>query len=189
MTKWSFIEGCRDPKAVAILLRAGLERMTDEAERALKDALYVLSDVVREKIVEAGGGAIEAEVARGLRDYALKVGGREQLAIEAFANAIESIPKILAENAGLEIIDIITKLRSSHEKPDGRFLGVDVFSGKIINMYEAGVIEPLVVKEHAIKSAVDAAIMILRMDDVIASSKTSDGRVSEEEGFKENELA
>lgn len=184
-----FIEGCRDPKAVAILLRAGLERMMDEAERALKDALYVLSDVVREGRVVAGGGAIEAEVARGLREYALKVGGREQLAVEAFANAIESIPKILAENAGLELIDIIAELRAGHEKPGGRFLGVDVFSGRIIDMCEAGVIEPLIVKEHAIKSAIDAVTMILRIDDVIASSKTSGGRKGVEEEPNESELA
>jgi len=169
--KMIFIEGCRDPKAVAILVRAGLERMADETERSLRDALFVLSDVVKKNLIVAGGGAVEIEIARGLRAYAPKIGGREQLAIEAFAEAVESIPRILAENAGLEPIDILVNLRAEHEKADGRFLGVDVFSGKLINMYEAGVIEPLLVKEHAIKSAVDAAIMILRIDDVIAASK------------------
>ena len=169
--KMVFIEGCRDPKAVTILVRAGLERMADETERALRDALFVLSDVVKKNLIVAGGGAVEIEIARGLRAYAPKIGGREQLAIEAFAEAVESIPRILAENAGLEPIDILVNLRAEHEKADGRFLGVDVFSGKLINMHEAGVIEPLLVKEHAIKSAVDAAIMILRIDDVIAASK------------------
>ena len=169
--KMIFIEGCRDPKAVAILVRAGLERMADETERSLRDALFVLSDVVKKNLIVAGGGAVEIEIARGLRAYAPKIGGREQLAIEAFAEAVESIPRILAENAGLEPIDILVNLRAEHEKADGRFLGVDVFSGKLINMYEAGVIEPLLVKEHAIKSAVDATIMILRIDDVIAASK------------------
>jgi len=172
-----FVEGCRDPKAVAILVRAGLERMANEAERALRDALMVLSDVVRKNLIVAGGGAVEAEIAKELRIYVPKIGGREQLALEAFAEAIESIPKILAENAGLEPIDILVSLKAGHEKTDGRFLGVDVFSGKIVDMYKMGVIEPLLVKEHAIKSAVDAATMILRIDDVIAASKIrSEGR-------------
>ena len=182
-----FVEGCRDPKAVAILVRAGLERMANEAERALRDALMVLSDVVRKNLIVAGGGAVEAEIAKELRIYVPKIGGREQLALEAFAEAIESIPKILAENAGLEPIDILVSLKAGHEKTDGRFLGVDVFSGKIVDMYKMGVIEPLLVKEHAIKSAVDAATMILRIDDVIAASKIrSEGR--EEKSINREEI-
>jgi len=177
-----FIEGCKDPKAIAILVRAGLERMVDEAERALRDALLVLSDVVRKNLIVAGGGAVEAEIARELRAYALKIGGREQLAIEAFAKAIESIPKTLAENAGLDPVDIMVNLRAEHEKSGGVFLGVDVFSGELADMYKMGVIEPLLVKEHAIKSAVEAATMILRIDDVMAAAKIK-GEGGREESF------
>jgi thermosome len=169
--KMVFIEGCKDPRSVSILIRAGLERMVDEAERAMHDALSVVADVFRKNNVVAGGGAAEAEVAKELRDYALKVGGREQLAVDAFAESLEAIPKTLAENAGLEQIDILVALRTAHEKPKGQYMGVDVFTGKVANMYELGVIEPLSVKEQAIKSAAESACMILRIDDVIAATK------------------
>ncbi|MBS7639559.1 MAG: thermosome subunit beta [Candidatus Bathyarchaeia archaeon] len=169
--KMVFIEGCKDPRSVSILIRAGLERMVDEAERAMHDALSVVSDVIEKNKIVPGGGAIEAELAKELRKYAAQIGGREQLAIEAFAEALEIIPKTLAENAGLEPIDIMVELRAAHEKPDGYTYGVDVFSGKIMNMLEKGVVEPLVVKEQAIKSATEAASMILRIDDVIAAAK------------------
>jgi len=169
--KMIFVEGCKDPRSVAILIRAGLERMVDEAERAMQDALSVVSDVIENNKIVPGGGAVEAEIAKELRSYATKVGGREQLAIEAFADSIEVIPKTLAENAGLEPIDIMVELRSSHEKLDGKNMGVNVFTGKIDNMLENGVVEPLVVKEQAVKSAAESASMILRIDDVIAASK------------------
>ena len=169
--KMIFVEKCKDPRSVAVLIRAGLERMVDEAERAMNDALSVVSDVVEYNKIVAGGGAIESEIAKELRDYATKVGGREQLAVEAFADSIEIVPKTLAENAGLEPIDILVGLRSAHEKPRGHLMGVDVFTGKIIDMYENGVIEPLRVKEQAVKSATEAASMILRIDDVIAATK------------------
>jgi len=170
--KMTFVEGCKDPRSVSILIRAGLERMVDEAERAMKDALSVVADVIIKNKIVAGGGAIEAEVAKELRDYAPKVGGREQLAIEAFAEAMEIVPRVLSENAGLEPIDIMVSLRAEHEKPQGHLIGVDVLSGKVANMHEQGVIEPVNVKEQAIKSAAEAASMILRIDDVIAGSKT-----------------
>jgi len=169
--KMVFIEGCKDPKSVSILIRAGLERMVDEAERAMHDALSVVADVFEKNKIVVGGGAVEAEVAKELRKYAVQVGGREQLAIEAFADAVETIPKTLAENAGLEQIDIMVELRSAHEKADGHLMGVDVFEGKVANLWDKGVIEPLSVKEQAIKSAAEAAAMILRIDDVIAASK------------------
>ncbi|MCD6431160.1 TCP-1/cpn60 chaperonin family protein [Candidatus Bathyarchaeota archaeon] len=169
--KMIFVEGCKDPRSVAILIRAGLERMVDEAERAMQDALSVVSDVIENNKIVPGGGAVEAEIAKELRSYATKVGGREQLAIEAFADSIEVIPKALAENAGLEPIDVMVELRSSHEKLDGKNMGVNVFTGKIDNMLENGVVEPLVVKEQAVKSAAESASMILRIDDVIAASK------------------
>jgi len=173
--KMIFVEKCKDPHSVAILIRAGLERMVDEAERAMTDALSVVSDVVENSKIVAGGGAVEIEVAKELRKYANKVGGREQLAIEAFADAMEVIPRALAENAGLEPIDILVSLRQAHDKEDGKFMGINVFTGKIENSVNNGVIEPIVVKEQAIKSAAESASMILRIDDVISSSKPKGG--------------
>ena len=172
--KMIFVEKCEDPRSVALLIRAGLERMVDEAERAIHDALSVVSDVIENNKIVSGGGAAEAEIAKNLRKYATKVGGREQLAIEAFADATEIVPKTLAENAGLDPIDIIVGLRSAHEKTDGQLMGVNVFTGKIENMQKNGVIEPLVVKEQAVKSAAESTSMILRIDDVIAASKPKD---------------
>jgi thermosome len=173
--KMIFVEKCKDPHSVAILIRAGLERMVDEAERALTDALSVVSDVIENSKIVAGGGAAEIEVAKELRSYATKVGGREQLAIEAFADAVEVIPKTLGENAGLEPIDVIVDLRSAHEKADGKHKGINVFTGKVQNSLENGVIEPLVVKEQALKSAAESASMILRIDDVITSKSPKGG--------------
>ncbi|MDH5636544.1 MAG: thermosome subunit beta [Candidatus Bathyarchaeota archaeon] len=169
--KMVFIEKCKDPKSVSVLIRAGLEKMIDEAERAIHDALSVVADVIEHNKVVAGGGAVEAEIAKEIRDYATKVGGREQLAIEAFADSAEAIPKTLAENAGLNTIDILVALRSAHQKKKGYTMGVDVFSGDITNMLEKGVIEPVRVKQQALKSAAEVASMILRIDDVIAATK------------------
>ena len=173
--KMIFVEKCKDPHSVAILIRAGLERMVDEAERAMTDSLSVVSDVVENSKIVAGGGAVEIEVAKELRKYANKVGGREQLAIEAFADAMEVIPRALAENAGLEPIDMLVELRQAHDKEDGKHMGINVFTGKIQNSIDNGVIEPIVVKEQAIKSAAESACMILRIDDVISSSRPKGG--------------
>jgi thermosome len=170
--KMVFVEGCKNPKSVSILIRAGLERMVDEAERVMHDALSVVADVFEKNKIVVGGGAVETEVAKKLREYAVQIGGREQLAVEAFAKSLETIPKTLAENAGLKQIDIMIELRSAHEKPKGHTMGVDVFTGKAVNMYEKGVIDPLSVKEQAIKSAAEASTMILRIDDVISGGKT-----------------
>jgi thermosome len=170
--KLVFVEECRNPKAIAILIRAGLERLVDEAERALNDALSVVVDVVKTSKMVAGGGSIEAELSRRLRNYAATVGGREQLAIEAFADSLEVIPVTLSENAGLDPIDILVALRAAHEAPEGVWTGVNVFTGNVVNMMDDGVVEPLVVKEQAIRSAVEAASMILRIDDVIAAAKS-----------------
>jgi len=181
--KMVFIEKCKDPRSVSVLIRAGLEKMIDEAERAIHDALSVVADVIEHNKVVAGGGAVEAEIAKELRDYATKVGGREQLAIEAFADSAEAIPKTLAENAGLNTIDILVALRSAHQKKKGYTMGVDVFSGDITNMLEKGVIEPVWVKQQALKSATEVASMILRIDDVIAATKPkAEGMPSREEG-------
>ena len=169
--KMVFIQECKDPRSVSILIRAGLERLVDEAERSLKDALSVIADVVHTPKVVTGAGAVEAEVSKRLRDYAAKVGGREQLAIEAFAETLEMIPRTLAENGGLDPIDIMVSLRAAHEKRDGANVGVDVLKGGVKDMKKQGVIEPLRVKEQAIRSAAEAASMILRIDDVIAAAK------------------
>jgi thermosome len=169
--KMVFIQECKDPRAVSILIRAGLERLVDEAERSLKDALSVVADVIHKPKVVTGAGAVEAELAKRLRDYAAKVGGREQLAVEAFAETLEMIPKTLAENGGLDPIDIMVSLRSAHEKKGGVDMGVDVLKGGVKDMKKQGVIEPLRVKEQAVRSAAEAASMILRIDDVIAAAK------------------
>jgi thermosome len=173
--KMIFVEKCKDPHSVAILIRAGLERMVDEAERAMTDALSVVSDVTENNKIVAGGGAAEIEVAKELRKYANKVGGREQLAIEAFANAIEIIPRALTENAGFDPIDVLVELRSTHDKETGKYKGINVFTGKIENSIDSGVIEPVVVKIQAIKSAAESASMILRIDDVIMSKAPKGG--------------
>jgi len=177
--KMIFVEKCRDPHSVAILIRAGLERMVDEAERAMNDALSVVADVIEYNKIVAGGGATEAEIAKVLRSYATKVGGREQLAVEAFADSIEIVPKTLAENAGLESIDILVGLRAAHEKTKGHLMGVNVFTGKIVDIHKKGVVEPLKVKEQAMKSAAEVASMILRIDDVIAATKPKEAKAPE----------
>ncbi|MEM2925892.1 MAG: thermosome subunit beta [Candidatus Bathyarchaeia archaeon] len=169
--KMVFVEGCKEPKAVAILIRGGLERAVDEAERSLHDALCVVADVVKDGRIVYGGGAVEAELAKELKKYAAQLGGREQIAVEAFAEALEAIPSALAENAGLDPLDIIVALRAAHEKPDGVSMGVNVFTGKIEDMKELKVLEPAIVKKAAVSSAVEAAIMILRVDDVVVAAK------------------
>jgi thermosome len=166
-----FVEGCKNPRAVSIMMRAGFERMLDEAERSMQDGIGVLVDVLKENKVVAGGGSIEVELAKQIRDFSTKISGREQLAVEAFAEALEEIPTVLSENAGLDPIDIMVELRASHEKEGGTWFGVNVLSGEVANMMDLGVLEPIIVKEQAIKSAVEATSMILRIDDMIASSK------------------
>ncbi len=168
--KMTFIEGCKNPKSVAVLIRGGTERIVAEAERSIHDALCVGRDVVREPKVVAGGGSPEMEVARALREYAQTLPGREQLAVTSYAEALESIALTLSENAGLDPIDIISELRARHEKGE-HWAGVDVLEGKPKNMEKIGVFEPLAVKKQIIKSATEAATMILKIDDVIASGK------------------
>jgi len=185
--KLVFVEGCKNPRAVSILIRGGLERAVDEAERSLIDALSVVADVIEEPYVLPGGGAPEAEAAKELRKYAAQLGGRIQLAVEAFANAIEVIPRTLAENAGLDPIDMLAELRAAHEKEDGWKHGIDVFNGKVADMVELGVLEPLAVKEQAFKAATEAATLILRIDDVIAASKLESKEKEKKEEEKEEE--
>ena len=172
--KWVFIEGCKNPRSVDIVIRGGTDKVVDEAERSIHDALCVVRDLIQRPCVVAGGGAPEAEVSSRLRKWAEKLSGKEQLAALSFAEALEVIPITLAENAGLDSIDILVELRSRHEKGD-RWAGVDVFEGKVKDMAKLNVYEPLVVKEQIIKSASEVASMILRIDDVIASGKTREG--------------
>jgi chaperonin GroEL (HSP60 family) len=173
--KMVFVEGCNDPRAVAIFIRAGLERMLDEAERTLNDALYVISDIAELPKMVPGGGAIEMELSKAVRDHARQVGGREQLAIDAFSDALEIVPRTLTENAGLDILDTLVELKAAHEKEGGSAMGVNVFKEGIIDMMEQGVVEPMAVKTQAIKSAVEVASMILRIDDVVAASAPEAG--------------
>ena len=172
--KMTFVEQCTNPKSVSIILRGGTEHVVDELERAMNDALRVVGVVVEDKMLVPGGGAPEVELALRLRAYASTVGGREQLAIEAFADAMEIIPKTLAENAGLDQIDSLVALRSAHEK-GMKSAGLDMDTGKPVDMLKLGVVEPLRVKTQAIQSAAEAAVMILRIDDVIASKSGGPG--------------
>jgi thermosome len=167
-----FVSKCKNPKAVSIIIRGGTEHVVDELERAIHDALMVVSVVIKDKKVVAGGGAPEVEVAIQLRKWAAEEIGRSQLAVEAFASAMEVIPRSLAENSGLDPIDMLVALRSAHEAGKTNF-GLDVDAAKPADMVNAGVVEPLRVKTQAINSAAEAAVMILRIDDIIASSRSS----------------
>ncbi|AEG17923.1 thermosome subunit alpha [Methanobacterium paludis] len=172
-----FVEECKDPKAVSIILRGSTKHVAAEIERAVEDAIGVVAATVEDGQVVAGGGAPEIAIAKGLKDYADTISGREQLAVTAFAEALEVIPKTLAENAGLDSIDALVDLRSSQEHSP--YMGLNVFTGDVIDMKVGGVIEPKRVKKQAIRSAAEAAEMILRIDDIIASS--SSGKPSPEE--------
>ncbi len=168
--KMTFIEGCKHPKAVTILIRGGTQRMIAEAERSIHDALCVIKDILQEPRVVAGGGAPELEMANVLKGYAETLPGREQLAVRIYAEALESIPVTLAENAGLDPIDVLSELRSRHEKGE-KWAGLEVLSGKVQDMSKVGVFEPITVKKQIIKSATEAASRILKIDDIIAAGK------------------
>ena len=170
----TFVRECKDPKAVSILIRGGTEHVVEEVERAMEDAIGGVASAIEIGKVVAGGGAPEAKVAKGLREFAQSFSGREQLAILAFAEAMEVIPRTLAENAGLDPIDILVELRAAQD--EGKVnSGVEVFKGKISDMWEVGVIEPLKIKTQAIKSAAEAAELILRIDDIISAGRLEKG--------------
>ena len=170
--KLIFVEGCKNPKAISILIRGGSERVVDEAERSLHDALCVVKDVVEDPKIVAGGGAVEIEIARKLREYATTLVGRQRLAVAAFADAIEVIPNALAENAGMDPIDALAELQSRHAKGE-LWAGIEAMEGKVTDMKKANILEPKAVKTQAIKSATEAATMLLKIDDIIASAKSS----------------
>jgi len=183
--KMVFVEGCKNPRAVSILIRGGLERLVDEAERAFRDALSAVADALKDGKVVIGGGAIEVELAKYLRKHAKTIGGKEQLAIESFAKSLEGLSITLAENAGLDPVEILMKLRAAHETDAGKTVGINVFSGQVEDMKALGVIEPLSVKANAIKAGTEAATLVLRIDDVIAASKTA--KEEKEKGAKKEE--
>lgn len=167
-----FVEECSVAKSVTLFVRGSTKHIVDEIVRAIEDAIGVVAATVEDDKVVAGGGAPEIAMAKKLKDYADSISGREQLAVNAFAEALEIVPKTLAENAGLDSIDSLVDLRAAHE--NSAVMGLDVFTGKVADMKEAGVIEPKRVKKQAIQSASEAAEMILRIDDVIASSGKGD---------------
>jgi len=170
----TYIRGCQNPKALTILIHGGTEHVIDEVERAIKDGLGDVSCVLQSELVVPGGGAVEMELARRLREFSNGLFGREQLAVEEFASALEFIPITLAENAGLDPIDVITELKSRHDSGE-RNAGLNLFKNKVENMLEAQIIEPLKIKSQAISSASEVANMILRIDDVIASTGKQQG--------------
>ena len=170
--KWVFVEGCKHPKSVTLLLRAGSQRVVDEVERSVHDSLMVVKDVMELPSIVAGGGSPETFAATKIRSWAKSLEGREQLAAEKFAEALESIPLALAENAGMDPIDTLTNLRSKQIKGE-KWTGIDVMKAKVGNMKSSDIIEPLAVKQQIVSAASEAACMILRIDDVIATAKSA----------------
>jgi archaeal chaperonin len=167
-----FVEKCQNPKSVTILVRGGTEHVSDEIKRAVTDALGDISAALKDGKVVAGAGAVEMELAKGLKSYASTLSGREQLAVQAFAEAMEVIPRTLAENAGLDPIDSLTKLRAAHDQ-QLKWAGINVFTGEVMDSWEAGVIEPLKIKTQALSSAAEVAELILRIDDVIQGGSSN----------------
>ena len=167
--RWVFVEGCKNPKAVSILIRGGQQRAVDEAERSLHDAIMVTKDVLEKPEIVAGGGAPEAEIASRLRAYSSRVSGREQLAILKFADALEVIPMALSENAGMDEIDTLVEMRASHGQGK-KWVGINVLTGKVSDMMDY-VIEPVAVKEEVIRAAAEASCLILRVNDVLAAAR------------------
>ena len=168
-----FVEQCKNPRAVTLLVKGGTEHVAGEISRAVTDAIGDVVASLMDGFVVAGAGSIEIEVARGLRQFAQTCIGREQLAVHAFADALEIIPRTLAENAGLDPIDIIAHLRSDHDMGK-KWSGVNVLNGGVFDAWNSGVVEPLKIKTQAFHSAAEVAEMILRIDDVILSGQGSD---------------
>ncbi|MDE1861394.1 MAG: TCP-1/cpn60 chaperonin family protein [Thaumarchaeota archaeon] len=173
--KWVFVEGCKNPRAITILIRGGSQRVVDEVDRSLHDALMVVKDVIEKPAVVAGGGAPEEFLASSLKDWADRFEGKEQLAIKKYAEALEVIPLTIAENAGMDPINTMVTLRAKHSQSK-KWTGIDARNTRVADMYSLDIIEPVAVKEQIIKSATEAACMILRIDDVIASSGKGGGK-------------
>jgi thermosome len=180
--KWVFVEGCKNPNALSILVRGGSQKIVDEAERSIHDAIMAVKDVVEYPYVVVGGGASEIAISQKIREWSGSLSSREQLAAEKFADALESIPLVLAENAGMDIIDTQVQLRAKSSSIGKVRYGVDVLEGKVADLTSKNVYEPLLVKEQIIKSAVETASMILRIDNVIAASKSKGAGASPRPG-------
>ncbi len=165
----TYVKECKNPKSVTVLVRGGTEHVVDEVKRAMEDAIGDVAASLKNGKIVGGAGAPEVELAKQLRKYAEGLSGREQLAVQAFANSVEIIPRTLAENAGIDPIDILTELKAAHDK-GSKWAGIDVFKGKVVDAWKEGVIEPLKIKTQAVSSAAEVAVMILRIDDVIAGS-------------------
>src|SRR4029079_16274383 len=173
--KWVFIEGCKNPKSVTILIRGGSQRLVDEAERSIHDALMAVKCAIENPYVVVGGGAAEAIVSRKLREWSASLGSRQQLAVEKYADAVESIPLTLAENAGMSVIDTQAELRTKSKEAGKARYGIDVFKGKVADLSTRDIYEPLTVKNQIIYSATEAACMILRIDDIISAGAPKGG--------------
>lgn len=169
--RMTFVEGCINPKAASILVRGGTKQFVETIERALDDALGVLIAVIKEGVICTGAGASEMEISKGLSTFSNSIKGKEQLAVKAFAESLEGIPKAIAENSGLDMIDMLVELRAAHNNDGGKTMGINIKNRKVEDMKQQGVVEPLKVKEQAIQSATEAAIMILRIDDVLAGKE------------------
>jgi chaperonin GroEL (HSP60 family) len=170
--KWVFVEGCKNPKAASIVVRGGSQRVVDEAERSLHDAIMVVKDVVEYPYAIVGGGASEAIVSQQIREWSSSLSGRFQLAVEKFADSIETIPLVLAENTGMDVIDTQVQLRAKTTNAAKPKYGIDVVNSKVADVAAKDIYEPLAVKEQVINAATETACMILRIDDVIAASKS-----------------
>ena len=171
----TYVRGCENPKALTILVHGGSEHVIDEMERAIRDGLGDVASVIKNKLIVAGAGAIEMELSKKIKEYSNSLSGREQLAVNEFANSLEFIPSTLAENAGLDPIEILTELKSRHEHGE-KFAGINIFNNKIEDVLTQGIIEPAKIKQQAISSATEVAVMILRIDDVLASKGGSNNK-------------
>jgi thermosome len=178
----TYVRECKNPKSVTLLVRGGTEHVVDEVKRAVSDAVGDVAAALKVGKIVAGAGAPELELAKELRKYADSLSGREQLAVESFADAMEVIPRTLAENAGIDPIDSLTELKSAHDKKQ-KWAGIDVFKGKVMDAWKEGVIEPLKIKTQAISSASEVAVMLLRIDDVIAGGKSNDNKMPSMQGM------
>jgi len=164
----TYVTGCQDPRALTIIIHGGSSHVMDEMERALKDGLGDVAAVMKDKKIVAGAGAIEMELSKKLKEFSNSLTGREQLAVMEFANALEYIPSTLAENAGLDPIDVLTELKARHDNGE-KYAGINIFTNRVEDALRAGIIEPARIKRQAISSATEVAVMILRIDDVLAS--------------------
>ncbi|MHA1734711.1 MAG: thermosome subunit beta [Promethearchaeota archaeon] len=168
-----FVEGCENPESLSILLRGGTEHVLDEAERTIHDAICVVASLILDNRIVGGGGAVELELSKRLAKFATQVKGKQQLAVEAFANALEIIPKTLVENGGFDPIERLVEMRSKHAEDDGKWYGIDLFQGQVVDTHEASIIEPAVSVKYIIEGAIGLANLILRIDDMIRSKKSA----------------